>query len=444
MSADHRWSLIPVLALLLAACATQGSPETTQAATSGDGAAPEGDAITIAASLPLTGGFSVPGQKHQEGFQLCVDLINEGGGLLGRPVELLVSDNRSDTETVVNQYERFINVDNAELILGTFSSLLTFPSSVISEQAQKVYISPSDGSLVSFSRDFQFLFDIQQSARQFIGQTPVDAIQYYREQGVIPEGDLQTVAVVNADDFFANIITSGLLGEEVDIPGGDPVDLAPGSLSDSGLEVVFRETWPEGFTDWTGIASRLKEADADALFTQVASDTDGLDLIRGLQVADYQPKFVYMSTGTADEFRDDLQGAADGVTMHTAWHATATWEGVLNGEAFSNADFIAQFEDLYGRTPNEDEAIPFAACQVLEQGVRAVGSTDNVAIRDWLAGRTADDPARTILGDLYWDERGLVQGRHFLLAQWQGDELGFVFPPEDFEVSELAYPKPEW
>ena len=55
------------------------------------------DPIVIGSSLPLTGNFSVSGEKHQQGFELCVELINEKGGLLDRPVELVISDNRSDT-----------------------------------------------------------------------------------------------------------------------------------------------------------------------------------------------------------------------------------------------------------------------------------------------------------------------------------------------------------
>ena len=57
--------------------------------------------IKIGASMPLTGGFAIPGQKHTDGYQLCVDLINERGGLLGRPVELIVSDNQSDVDTIL-------------------------------------------------------------------------------------------------------------------------------------------------------------------------------------------------------------------------------------------------------------------------------------------------------------------------------------------------------
>ena len=77
------------------------------------------DNIKIGASMPLTGNFAVPGSKHLEGYEMCVDIINRHGGWLGKEVELIVSDNRSDTETAISQYERFINVDNVDLTFGT-------------------------------------------------------------------------------------------------------------------------------------------------------------------------------------------------------------------------------------------------------------------------------------------------------------------------------------
>ncbi|MDH4247108.1 MAG: ABC transporter substrate-binding protein, partial [Deltaproteobacteria bacterium] len=83
------------------------------------------EAIKIGASLPLTGGFAIAGQKHKAGYDLCVEIVNKNGGLLGRQVELIVSDNRSDTETSIAQLERFISVDKVDLLFGTFSSKLT-------------------------------------------------------------------------------------------------------------------------------------------------------------------------------------------------------------------------------------------------------------------------------------------------------------------------------
>ena len=131
--------------------------------------------------------------------------------------------------------------------------------------------------------------------------------------------------------------------------------------------------------------------------------------------------------------------------IHSAWDPAVQWEGLLAGEKFTNQDFQAAFEAEYGRPPDEDEAIPFALCQGMEQAVRAVGSTDNVKMQEWLAARTESDPVKTILGDFYWDERGLPVGKPYLMTQWQGGELKFVYPVGDFPGTEdLVYPKPEW
>src|SRR3546814_513941 len=122
------------------------------AATTFGAAAQDAAPIRIGASLPLTGNFSVSGQKHLEGYQLCVDLVNSQGGVLDRQIELIVSDNRSDTETAINQYERLINVDDADVVFGTFSSKLSFPASTVIERYGMIHPMPAGGALRIWSQ----------------------------------------------------------------------------------------------------------------------------------------------------------------------------------------------------------------------------------------------------------------------------------------------------
>ena len=42
--------------------------------------------VKIGASLPITGGLAINGQKHKDGYELCVELINTAGGLLGKQI----------------------------------------------------------------------------------------------------------------------------------------------------------------------------------------------------------------------------------------------------------------------------------------------------------------------------------------------------------------------
>ncbi|HUG08646.1 MAG TPA: ABC transporter substrate-binding protein, partial [Acidimicrobiia bacterium] len=76
----------------------------------------EGEPIIAATSLPLTGEFSIPAELHRDGYQICVDLINERGGVLGRELVLEVEDNQSDQEIAVAQYERM--VAEADILFG--------------------------------------------------------------------------------------------------------------------------------------------------------------------------------------------------------------------------------------------------------------------------------------------------------------------------------------
>ncbi len=401
------------------------------------------DPIVFASSLPLTGSFSIAGTKHQDGYQLCVDLINEAGGLLDRPVELLVNDNQSDAETAIAQFERFINVDNVDIILGTFSSLIAFPATSVTEQAGYVHPIPSAAALRIYERGYEHLFYFQPNVGEFIGETPVRMID-----DLVPEEDRpQTAALVWADDFFANSIAAGLLGHEVAIPGTDTViDLSPGYLIEAGYEIVYTEQWPEqGFSDWLTLANAVKSANADFLLALVTSPDEAIQLARALQTIDYQPKAVFMSQGAQSEFAEELGSAANGIMIHASWHPLANFTGVLNGEEFTNEDFLAAFEAKYGRTADEDESIPFAVCQGMEQAIRATGTTDNAVLRDWLASRTAEEPVRTILGDFYWDERGLPIDKPFIMVQWQDENLEFVYPTDAFPgVADLVWPKPEW
>jgi branched-chain amino acid transport system substrate-binding protein len=434
-----------VMALVLAACG-DGTTSTTQEQTETTQPEASGDPIRIATSLPLTGEFSVPAVKHRDGFQLCVDLINERGGMLGQPVELIVEDNRSDTQTAVSQYERFITADQADVLFGTFSSALTFPTSAVAEQNGWVYPVPSGGAGRIWERGYENLFYFQQGTAEVIGATPIRALEHYRESGVIPEADFpQTAAVVNADDFFAISIAAGLVGDEVAIPDTDVVlDLSPGWLAEGGIEPIVEQSWPVGqFNDWITLANSIASEEADAVFVATASVEEVISMVDAFKTIGYQPDVLYMSQGAQSEFFDAVGDSANGILIHVSYHPSANFESLLAGESYGSQDFIDDFTAVHGRGPDEDEAIPFAVCQGMEQAILATGGTDQAALREFFATRTVEDPVKTVLGEFRWDEKGLPIERSHILVQWQDGELVVVYPAVEGS-SDMIYPKPEW
>jgi branched-chain amino acid transport system substrate-binding protein len=463
MKRPWKWvSLLAAMTLVLAACADDGGTtttggddtgttaeptETTEPATDTTAGGAEGEEIVFAASVPLTGEFSIPGTKHRDGYQICLDIINENGGLLGRPTRLLVEDNRSDTEVAVSQYERFINVDQVDALLGTFSSLISFPTSATAEQAGYVYPVASGGAQRIWERGFQNIFYFQQQSAEGLGESIFLALDHYKNEGLIAEADApQTVAMAYADDFFAAAIINGMIGGEISFPDRDEtISLAPGYLETYGYENVFQEQWPVGFTDWLTLANSIAAADADMLVVTTASPDEAIALVQALQTVGYQPDVAFFSQGTQIEFYDNLQEASNGTLIYSSYHLQADWEGELLGEPYTNSDFIEAWNAEYGRDPDEDEAIPFAVCQGMAQAIEGSGGTDQAAMREWMASRTAEEPVKTILGDFYWDERGLPIDRSPILTQWENGTLNFVYPVGEFEgTTDMIFPKPEW
>ena len=55
--------------------------------------------ITIGISLSFSGDFSADGQAMKQGYQLWADTINAQGGLLGRQVQLVILDDKSDPDS---------------------------------------------------------------------------------------------------------------------------------------------------------------------------------------------------------------------------------------------------------------------------------------------------------------------------------------------------------
>jgi branched-chain amino acid transport system substrate-binding protein len=399
--------------------------------------------VKIGASLPITGGLAINGQKHKAGYELCIDLINQAGGLLGAPVEIVISDNQSSNETAQAQFERLINEDQVDVLFGTFSSRLTFPTTSIAEQNKMVYPIPSGVALQIYERGYKYIFNFQPNAAEYVGQSYLGLMR----ELVDPEQMPKQAAVVYADDFYANAVVAGLTGKKQAIAGTDKeIDLAPGAFAEAGIEVVLEQQWPEeGFADWITLANSIKGSGADMVVGYTASPDEAIQLIRALQTVAYQPQTVILGQGTQTEFAEQVGDAAEGIMIHSAWHPAVQWQGELAGKPFTNQDFVQAWNERFGRDPDEDEAIPFATCQGMEQAIRATGSTDNDVLRDWLAGRTADAPVKTILGDFHWDERGLPLGKPFLITQWQDGSLKFVYPVGQFPgTSPLLWPKPAW
>ncbi len=399
---------LAVMLLVAAACGDDG--DGGGAETGGDAG---GEPIRIGISLPLTGEFSQPGGEAERGYEIWRDLTNDAGGLLGRPVELVILDDASSQDTVVSDYQRLIDQENVDLLLGTFSSLLNLPASAVAERNQMVYVEPAGGAPEMFERGFEYLFFAQQAT------APHQADLFSEWVLSLPEGERPTTAAFpTMDDPFAAPVIDGIKQQ----------------LEAGGIEVVYETVYPPDTTNFDTIAADIQASGAE-LVAQGAVFEDGVGLVRSFQRIDYNPSILFQTSApsNSEQYAEGIGTEnTEGVFYAVSWHQDT--------DTLMNAEFVSAYAESFdGAIPAEDAADAFAAAQVLQTAVEAVGEIDQTAIKDYLH----ENEVETLLGTLSWDETGAPQ-QAFLLAQWQGPQAEIVLPEEVATTDTIVNPKPEW
>lgn len=413
----NRWwtALAPAvaaLALVAAGCGGGGEGGGTQATTAAAGK-PSGEPIVIGASLPLTGDFSEPGVAARQGYEIWQQLVNQKGGLLGRPVKIVIRDDQSDQNLVVSDYNALIQQEKVDLLLGTFSSLLNLPASAVAERNKMVFVEPAGGSPEMFSRGFKYLFFAQQATADR------QADLFSEWVNGLPAGEKpKTAAYVIADDPFGGPVAEGIKKQ----------------LEAGGVKTVYSQVYPPETVNFDAIANAIAAKKPDVIAQGSAGLSDGVNLVRALIKVGYSPKQLFQAS--TPSFADQYSNAiglenTEGVFYAVSYHVAAKTPG--------NEEFLAAYRAKYKTDPPEDTADAYAAAQVLQAAVEAVGAIDQDKIRDWLHGNSVD----TILGTLSWDQTGAPE-QAFLLAQWQNGDEQIVLPKSAATTDTIVNPKPGW
>jgi len=81
--------------------------------------------IKIGVTQPLTGAFAASGNYVAQGAKIAEEEINKAGGVLGKKIQLIVEDNKSNPTEAVATAEKLIVKDKVPVMLGAWSSTLT-------------------------------------------------------------------------------------------------------------------------------------------------------------------------------------------------------------------------------------------------------------------------------------------------------------------------------
>jgi branched-chain amino acid transport system substrate-binding protein len=99
--------------------------------------------IKVGIATDLTGAIGLAGNPNLNAAKLCAAMINQSGGLLGRPVQLFVEDTASNEAVAVANVRRLIERDHVDVVLGGItSSMRNAIKGPIVQRGHTLYIYP--------------------------------------------------------------------------------------------------------------------------------------------------------------------------------------------------------------------------------------------------------------------------------------------------------------
>src|ERR1041384_1042215 len=194
--------------------------------------AQSGSPIKVGMSLALTGAGAAPSKVIQTALDIWRDDINAKGGLLGRPVELVVYDDQSTPANVPGIYTKLITVDKVDLLLGPYGTNFVAPAMPTIIQNKKLTI-----SFTAIGINDKFNYD-KYFSMVSVGPEGVDSFSIgFFDMAAAQKPKPQTVAILAADAEFAQSAAQG----------------ARDQIKKHGFKVVYDQSYPPSTTAFSPV-----------------------------------------------------------------------------------------------------------------------------------------------------------------------------------------------
>ncbi len=397
---------VPLAAALLGAGAA-GAQEATPSGTP-TAPPPSGPPIKIGASVSTTGSNGRTGLYQQEAFRLWEAQKNASGGLLGRPVQFIIYDDQSDPTTGARLYERLLNEDKVDLVLGPYSSSVTQAVAQVTERAPLPLLAAGASASDIWKRNYRYVFGVYSIAEDYFKSILLD---------IAPAQGYKTAAIIYEDTLFPTATAQGAIAH----------------CETAGIQVVVNEKYPAKATDVSSVLTKVRDANPDMLIGG-SYLPDAVLITRQSKELGVNPKLFAFSVGAAQpDFAEALGADANYVLGPSMWEPEIDTAG--------NQAFVEAYRAMFpGREPDYHSATGYSAAQVLEAAVTAAGSLDREAIREQLLSLQME----TVLPGKYQvNEQGQMIGHIPLTIQWQ-NLARVIVAPEQFAAGDLILPTPPW
>src|SRR5277367_22939 len=110
------------------------------AASAPQGSAQQGEPVKIGVLIGLTGSSAVAGNDSYKCMQIAAEEVNAAGGVLGRPIKLVVQDDEGRPKAGVDGANLLADVEKVTVAVGAYSSGIGVPAGQVFNEKKVVWV----------------------------------------------------------------------------------------------------------------------------------------------------------------------------------------------------------------------------------------------------------------------------------------------------------------
>ena len=310
------------------------------------------DPIKIGIPVALTGPNGGIGAQMRRACEFWAKQVNAKGGLLNRPIELIVEDTAGSPATCVRKVQ--------EMVEGSGVRIITCV--VASNEALAVVPKLAEWNTIFISGDNG---DGRLTAQSLVPN-------FFRPNISGPMGT-RCVALWLRDSPMQKFYGMGM-----DYAWGhNSLEVFRDEVTKAGKEFIGAVFSPIGTKDFSTYIAKLRESGADAVYLVLAGDDYNAFLTQAKQYR--LGSKMQLLTEQVDEMTLNAVGdAAIGLVGSTRYPVALD-----NPE---NKAFVAAWQQEYGRPPQMFEGDQYQSCVVLQAGIEKASSIDAPKLRGALEG----------------------------------------------------------
>ena len=301
-------------------------------------------------------------EPYRKGMELARDEINAAGGVLGRPLEIVIRDDNGTPGDGVRVAEELLSREQVALLMGTFASNVGLAVADLARQRKVLFLAaePLTDKIVWESGN-RYTFRLRPSTYMQTAMLVPAAAKLGKKRWAIvyPNYEYGTSATAAFKQQMIARQASGLEFVEVAVPLGK-IDAGPvvQALIDAKPDAIFSSLFA------TDLAKFVREGE-----------------LRGL----FKDRPVFNLLGGEPEYLDPLKDEAP-----TGWYVTGyPWAAIATPE---HKRFLDAYQAKFKDYPRQGSVVGYSAVMTVAAAIRKARSTDTAKLVAAMSGLVVDTP----------------------------------------------------